>query len=352
MGDLHVCIMAGGRGTRFWPASTESLPKQFLDILGTGKSLLQGTYERFAPLTEPARLWVLTNERYAGIVGEQLPQVDEKNVLLEPAMRNTAPALAYAAFKLHHREPDAVMVATPSDQVILREEVFRQYIKRAARFAAEQDALLTLGIRPTRPATGYGYIERGDTVEDAIYEVRRFVEKPDAETARVFIEAGNFLWNAGMFVWRVSTFLEALKRHAPEIYHTLEEGPYDTDGERDWIEQVYPKLPNISIDYALMEKADNVYTLPLDVGWSDLGSWNALYDFMKTEEGENICRAGRCHLDACEGNIIYGPELKGIALKGLKDYAVVYSQGYLLIYPRRDEQQIKDVQALFREGDL
>ncbi len=352
MDDVHVCIMAGGKGTRFWPASTEALPKQFLDILGTGKSLLQGTYDRFIPLTDPAHMWVLTNERYAGIVREQLPQVDVHNVLLEPAMRNTAPALAYAAFKLYHRDPDAVMLATPSDQVILREEVFRLHVKRAARFAAEQDALLTLGIRPTRPATGYGYIERGDAVEDAIYKVQRFVEKPDAETARAFLETGNFLWNAGMFLWRVSTFLEALEQYAPDIYRPLQEGPYDTDDERDWIRRIYPDLPNISIDYALMEKADNVYTIPLDVGWSDLGSWNALYDFMKTEEGENICMGGRCHLDTCTGNLIYAPELKGLALKGLRDYAVVYSRGYLLIYPRRDEQEIKDVQALFREGDL
>jgi len=344
--------MAGGKGTRFWPASTESLPKQFLDILGTGKSLLQGTYERFRPLTDPSCVWVLTNERYATLVRDQLPEVDAENILLEPAMRNTAPALAYAAFKLYRRDPNAVMVATPSDQVIAREEVFRRHLKRAARFAAEHEVLLTLGIRPTRPATGYGYIERGRAVEEEIYEVQRFVEKPDEKTARAFIDTGDFLWNAGMFLWRVSTFLNALKRYAPQIYQPLKDGPYDTDRERDWILRIYSDLPNISIDYALMEKADRVYTMPLDVGWSDLGSWNALYDFMKSEEGANICRSEKCHLDECAGNIIYAPELKGVALKGLKDYAVVYSRGYLLIYPRRDEQQIKEVQALFREGDL
>lgn len=339
-----VFIMAGGVGSRFWPKSRNNFPKQFIDILGTGKSLLQLTYERFARLEAAENIYVVTNNQYRALVQQQLPAVPVENILCEPSRNNTGPCVAYAVFKLAAKDPEANMVVAPSDHFIVREDIFIEKIRQAVDIAAEHPALLTLGITPTRPDTGYGYINFGEEVGKGVYLVNRFIEKPPLEKAREFVANGSYVWNGGIFIWNVKTALAAFQQYAPEIHDLFAKGAgkYNTGEEQPFIDQHYPLAPNISIDYAVMEKADNVYTIPADFGWSDLGTWGALYEVAEKQDGQNVV-SGNLLLEDTENSIIHLPSGKVAVIRGLKDYIVVDDENVLLIYPKGEEQEIKKV---------
>ncbi len=342
----YALIMAGGIGSRFWPASTEDRPKQFLDILGTGKSLLQWTWERFRLLLPARQIYVLTNERYRPLVRQQLQDLPDEQILGEPSRNNTAPCIAYAAFKLLALDDRANFIVAPSDQLILKEEAFLEKIERGLQFTAEQDALLTLGIKPTRPHTGYGYIHYDRSAgQQQIYPVLSFREKPDESTARSFLQSGDYLWNAGIFLWRAEVILKAFARYAPKIHGLLQAGPeiYLTDSERDFLKKNYPKTPSISVDYAIMEKADNIYTLPADIGWSDLGSWRTLYELQPKDADENVLISGSLLAQNARGCLVQLPAGKKAVLRDLQNYIVVDTEDVLLIYPMDREQDIKSI---------
>lgn len=345
--------MAGGVGSRFWPKSRNSFPKQFIDILGIGKSLLQLTYNRFLKLCPPENIYVVTNHQYKDLVTEQLPDIPDENILCEPSRNNTAPCIAYAAFKLAAKKPEAAMVVAPSDHFILYEDVFIDKVKAGLKAAAEQPMLLTLGITPTRPDTGYGYINFDKKGKEGVHRVTRFTEKPPLETAKAFLASGEYVWNGGIFIWQVKTLQEAFKRHAPGIYTLFEKGEaiYNTAGEQAFIDENYPQSPNISIDYAIMEKADNVYTIPADFGWSDLGTWGSLYEVAEKATGRNVVSAEQLRLEETENCIIHLPSDKLAVIRGLKDYIVVDDKNVLLIYPKHQEQEIKLVTEELKSGN-
>jgi mannose-1-phosphate guanylyltransferase len=344
----YVAIMAGGVGSRFWPASREAKPKQFLDILGIGRTLLQMTYDRFLPLIPKENIFIVTNEMYADLVKEQLPDITNNQILAEPSRNNTAPCLAYTAFKIKGLNPNAVFVVASSDHYILNEGAFLENISMALDFAGSNDALVTLAIKPASPNTGYGYVQfnRNDANDDGIFKVKSFTEKPNLETARQFLAAGNYLWNAGIFIWSVKSLLKAYKNHATEIYDILKQGDaaYNTEGEQNFVNEFYPRTPNISVDFAIMEKADNVYTIPGTFTWSDLGAWNALYGEAEKDEngnallGEQILASelNNCLVRVADPN-------KLVVIRGLDDFIVVDDGNALLIYPKSKEQEIKQV---------
>lgn len=339
----YIAIMAGGIGSRFWPASTVDRPKQFLDILGVGKSLIRMTFERCLHLVPADRILIVTNERYRGLVHEHLPEVPDGNILGEPSMNNTAPCIAWTALHLEARNPDAVFAVLPSDHVILKEDAYVAKLEEAFNYATSQSAIVTLGIAPTRPDTGYGYIETKTGA--GILPVHAFKEKPDRETAQHYLDAGNYLWNAGMFIWSVRTILDAFAAHAPGIVATLcqEKDLIGTDREMDYINRVYPETERISVDYAILERADNVYTIPSDIGWSDLGTWNSLHAFLDKDDNLTVTLGDNTYLSDTEDCIIRTDSSKTVVVKGLKDYIVVDEPDALLIYPKRDEQEIKAV---------
>ena len=277
----YIAIMAGGVGSRFWPASREARPKQFLDITGDGRSLLRITFERFLRVTTADKIFIVTNGKYQQQVMEHIPELEDNQILCEPSRNNTAPCVAYTAFKLHQLDPEANIVIAPSDALIVNESLFADNINKALTYTAEHDALLTLGIAPDRPHTGYGYIQfLGEGSDNGVYPVKRFTEKPDMETAKSFITSGDYLWNAGIFIWRAKTILDAYEQFAPEIYALLSQGIscYNTPEEQAFINEFYPQTPKISVDYAIMENARNIHTIPAQFGWSDLGAWGALYN--------------------------------------------------------------------------
>ena len=343
----YVAIMAGGVGSRFWPASREAKPKQFLDILGTGKSLLQITYERFLPLIPKENIFIVTNAAYIGLVKEQLPDVTDNQILAEPSRNNTAPCLAYTAFKLQSLNPEATFVVASSDHLILKEDIFLQNIKQALDFAGSKEALVTLGITPTSPNTGYGYVQYNphDANKDGIYKVMSFKEKPNLETAQAFLKAGNYVWNAGIFIWSVKSLLKSFKHNAEDIFDILKSGEsaYNTEGEQNFINEYYPTTRSISIDYAILEKAENVYTIPGDFGWSDLGTWGALYDESKKDAEANVIQGDNILVYDSTNCLVRAPNAKLVILRGLDDYIVVDENDALLIYPKAKEQEIKQV---------
>lgn len=345
--------MAGGVGSRFWPKSRNSFPKQFIDILGIGKSLLQLTYNRFLKLCPPENIYVVTNQQYKDLVTEQLPDIPAGNILCEPSRNNTAPCIAYAAFKLAAKDPEAAMVVAPSDHFILYEDVFIDKVKAGLKAATEHPMLLTLGITPTRPDTGYGYINFDKKGHEGVHSVTRFTEKPPLEKAKAFLASGEYVWNGGIFIWQVQTVLTAFKRHAPDIYALFEKGEkiYNTAGEQAFIDENYPQSPNISIDYAIMEKAGNVYTIPADFGWSDLGTWGSLYEVAEKETSRNVVSAAQLRLEETENCIIHLPSDKLAVIRGLKDYIVVDDKDVLLIYPKNQEQEIKLVTEELKSGN-
>ena len=350
MNKVRYCvIMAGGVGARFWPLSRTDRPKQFLDIMGMGKTLLQQTFDRFLNVFDKENILVVTNEIYGDLVKEQLPELGEENILLEPVRRNTAPCIAYAAYKIKQRNPEASMIVAPSDHLIVKEDKFLQVVQQGLDFIEGQEALLTLGITPSRPETGYGYIQMDKDSKPKsklknLYKVKTFTEKPDIDMARIFIESGEFYWNAGIFFWSLPTILNAFDLHLPDVNAVFSEGQsyYDTESEKKFIEDAYAKCKNISIDYGIMEKVDNVYVITSEFGWSDLGTWGSLHDQLKKDVNGNSVVGDlviKYDLKDCLVNV---PGGKLVVLQGLKDYIVVESEGILLVCRMEDEQKIKN----------
>ncbi len=349
----YVIIMAGGVGSRFWPASRESRPKQFLDMLGVGRSLLQMTYDRFLRVTRKENIFILTNERYRDLVKEQLPELSDGQIMAEPSRNNTGPAVAYAAYRIQAIDPQASLVVAPSDHFIAQEADFAAVMQEGLHFVAAGDRILTLGMTPHRPDTGYGYIELGADATDSttIRRAAAFREKPDLATAQAYLEAGSFVWNSGIFLFSVPTILKAFGRYAPQVAAILAEGEglYNTADEARFLQERYPTTPNISIDYAIMEKADNVYCRPSDFGWSDLGTWASLHHFTETEGDDNVAIGCRVHGIDSSGNLVRCHQDKLIILKDVKDYMIVEEEDILLIYPLKDEQEIKKVSEIAKD---
>ncbi|MCH5334756.1 MAG: mannose-1-phosphate guanylyltransferase [Alistipes sp.] len=333
--------MAGGVGTRFWPKSRQSRPKQFLDILGTGKSFIRHTFERFSRIIAAENFIVVTNRRYRELVLEHLPELTPEQILCEPVGRNTAPCIAYAAGTLLRRDPDAAMIVTPSDHIILDEEEFCGIIGECLDFVAGNNALMTVGIKPSRPETGYGYIQVSD--QSRISKVKSFTEKPGLELAQTFVQCGEFFWNSGIFIWKVRDIADAFAKYLPEI-HSLFSGiasAFGTEREQDAVERVFSECHPISIDYGVMEKADNVYVRCGDFGWSDVGTWGSVYTLSRKDRYANARPASGCYLYDSRNCIVSLPDDKIAVIKGLKDYIVVDTDDVLMICPRSDEQNIR-----------
>lgn len=340
--DFYAVIMAGGVGSRFWPVSTSDFPKQFHDMLGTGKSLLQQTFDRLNHIVPAQNILILTNERYHSITLEQLPQISSEQVILEPAMRNTAPCILLAALKIQKQNPDALMLVAPSDHWIEDEEAFAKDVENCFEVAQKEDVLMTLGIQPTFPNTGYGYIE-ASSKEEEISKVLQFREKPDYHTAKEFVVSGNFLWNAGIFLWSVKSITNAFERYAPEMSVLFSEGisMYNTKEEQAFIHQKYPLAQNISIDFGIMEKASNVKVKKATFDWNDLGTWGALHDKMTSNSEDNAVVNAQAVLEEATGNMIFTDTKKIVIIDGIKDYIVVDNAEVLLVYPKSKEQDIK-----------
>ncbi|HEV8504321.1 MAG TPA: mannose-1-phosphate guanylyltransferase [Chitinophagaceae bacterium] len=344
----YVAIMAGGIGSRFWPMSRTNYPKQFLDILGTGKTLIQQTFERYSRVVPEENIYVVTSNEYVPLVKKQLPQMAEENILSEPFRKNTAPCLAYISFKLIKRDPKACLVAAPSDHLILETDEFVKTTSSALNFVDHLNSLVTLGVTPTYPNTGYGYIQH-DTIEAApgIFKVKTFTEKPNLELARTFIASGDFLWNAGIFFWKVKNILTAFEKYLPEMYEVFaaEKDKFNTKEEGTVINEIYPQCSNISIDFGIMEKADNVYVIPASFGWSDLGTWNSAWENMaKDPRGNAIAGKKVISIDASKC-MVHVPDTKLIVLQGLENFIVVDTKDVLLICKKEKEQEIKDYLA-------
>ena len=343
--NYYAILMAGGVGSRFWPVSTQDYPKQFHDMLGTGDTLIQKTFKRLANLIPKENIFILTNERYNDLVFEQLPDVTKRQVVLEPAMRNTAPCILYASLKIQKENPDAVMIVAPSDHWIEDENAFTENVQQAFDFCSKNEALMTLGIQPAFPNTGYGYIEYEKSTSESIKSVIQFREKPDYETAKTFIAQGNFLWNAGIFMWSVSSVVKAFQNNQPQLFELFKKGIdiYNTDFEDDFIRDNYGKSENISVDYAIMEKSNNVYVIPATFDWNDLGTWGSLYDKLDKDESDNAVVNAKVLAEDASGNMIRSKKGKVVVVDGLKDYIVVDKDEVLLIFPKTKEQDIKQV---------
>lgn len=335
--------MAGGIGSRFWPISTTERPKQFLDFFGTGKSLLQITYERFSGIIPKENIFVLTNESYASIVHEQLPHLKKSRILLEPQRRNTAPCIAWASYHIKAINPQANIIVTPCDHLITNEPEFKSAILEGLEFVKNEPMMLTLGIEPNRPETGYGYIQIDDPEHTGINKVKTFTEKPNIDLAKIFVDSGEFLWNSGIFLWNVNTIIDALNEYLPEISTRFDLGMlyFNTPMEQDFIDKYFPACPNISIDFGLMEKASNVCVLAANFGWADLGTWGSLYDISPKDEHQNV--ALKCKLLSYESgdNIISLSPNQLAVIQGLEDYIVVQENNVLMICKKSEEQRIR-----------
>ena len=346
--NTYVAIMAGGIGSRFWPLSRVNHPKQFLDILGTGKTLIQQTFDRFARLVPVENIYVITANEYLEITHEQLPQLPKQNILGEPFRKNTAPCIAYISFKLRRINPKAALVVAPADHLILQEERFLEVCHEALGFVNHFNALVTIGIHPTYPNTGYGYIQH-EAIEAApsVYKVKTFTEKPNKELAKTFIASGDFLWNSGIFVWQIKHGLAAFQKHLPEMYDLFaaEEAKLNTDEENAALEQIYPLCTNISIDFGVMEKADNVYVIPASFGWSDLGTWNSAWENMEKDYFENAVAGNHVIVFDAKKCVVHVPDKKLVVLQGLEDYIVADTKDVLLICQKDKEQEIKNYVA-------
>ncbi len=348
MKNQYCIIMAGGVGTRFWPMSTTGHPKQFLDILGTGRTLIQQTFDRFKELCPAQNIYVVTSESYLNLVSEQLPELPQENILTEPSRRNTAPCVAYASYKIHQLNPKAITVVAPSDHLITKEDTFTKAIKSCITKSKSENCLVTLGIKPSRPDTGYGYIQFVDSpIEEKdkrMYKVKTFTEKPDLDTAKFFIETGEFLWNSGIFIWSTKSIIDAFQKHDPELASLFKEGNefYNTPKEKEFITKAYNVCKNDSIDYSVMEKAKNVYVRSSIIGWSDLGTWGSLYGHIKHDKGSNALVGKNIIQYGCKNCIVHVPKDKLVVLQGLDDYIVVESDGVLMVCKKQDEQQIRN----------
>lgn len=337
--NTHVVIMAGGVGSRFWPLSVPEYPKQFVDVLGCGMTLIQLTVNRFAGICPSKNIWVVTNVSYVDIVREQLPLIPHDHILAEPVSRNTAPCIAWACWRIRELDPQANVVITPSDAVVMNPDEFRRVIGNALEFIALQDAVVTVGIRPSRPEIGYGYVQKGETLDGEICSVVAFKEKPDIATAQAYLKDGHYLWNAGIFVWSIATITNLLRCYKPGIAATM-----DRMLESGDVEDVFPECENISIDFAVMEPAaadGRVYTHPADFGWSDLGNWASLYDKLAKDDFGNAT-VGNVRLFECSDCIVHVEDARKVSLQGLSGYIVANKNGQLLVCRRSEEQRIRE----------
>ena len=346
----YAVIMAGGVGSRFWPMSKSTFPKQFLDILGTGQTLIQQTFKRLSRVCPVENILIVTNKNYKHLCLEQLTDVVEKNILCEPVMRNTAPCVAFAAFKIQSKNPEANMIIAASDHIIIKEDEFVRVMNDCLEVSAKNDVLLTLGITPSRPDTGYGYIQFSDqdlVGHQKVRKVKTFTEKPNQELALQFIDSGDFLWNSGMFIWSAKSITLAYRKHLRDMYDVFEEGKmyYNTEEETEYIDRVFPGCKNISIDYGIMEKSDNVYVYPADLGWSDLGTWGSLENHIEADEFNNTLISKQVLLYDSENNIVRLPKEKVAVIQGMDGYIIVDTKEALLICKKEEEQKIKQFVA-------
>lgn len=346
--NTYVAIMAGGIGSRFWPLSRVNYPKQFLDILGTGRTLIQQTFDRFAKLVPVENIYVITSNEYLEITHEQLPELPKQNVLGEPYRKNTAPCIAYISFKLHQLNPEGSLIIAPADHLILNQDRFLEICRDALEFVNHFNALITIGITPTYPNTGYGYIQHeGVEAVPSVYKVKTFTEKPNKELAKTFLASGDFLWNSGIFVWQIKRGIEGFRKHLPEVYEAFysEKEHLNTEKEKQALETIYPLCTNISIDFGVMEKADNVYVIPASFGWSDLGTWNSAWENMEKDYLENAVAGDHVIVFDTNKCVIHVPDDKLVVLQGLDDYIVVDTKDVLLICQKEKEQEIKEYVA-------
>ena len=346
----YAVIMAGGIGSRFWPMSKSSFPKQFLDILGTGETLIQQTFSRLERICPPENILIVTNTNYKNLCLEQLPNVVESNILCEPAMRNTAPCVAYAAFKIQSMNEDANMIIAASDHIILKEDEFVRVANDCLDIVAKNDVLLTLGITPSRPDTGYGYIQFSEdnlSGSKKARKVKTFTEKPNQELALNFLDSGDFLWNSGMFIWSAKSITLAYRKHLRDMHDIFDEGKqfYNTINEKEFIDRVFPACKNISIDYGIMEKSENVYVYPADFGWSDLGTWGSLYSHLELDEYKNSIQGNNVMMYDSSDNLVKVSDDKLVVIQGLQGYIVVENEGTILVCKKEDEQKIKQFVA-------
>ena len=343
----HLVIMAGGVGSRFWPMSTPEKPKQFIDVLGCGRTLIQLTVDRFEGICKPENIWVVTSEKYAPIVREQLPEIPEENILKEPCRRNTAPCIAYVSWKIKARNPKANVVVTPSDHVVMNVKEFKRVVESAMNFTENSDAILTLGMKPIRPETGYGYIEADLTVASStnreVYRVDSFKEKPDLQTAERYIKRNNFFWNSGIFLWNVHTIVNAFRIYQPAIASIFENisPAFFSAREQQLINEEFPNCEDISVDYAILEKTEEIFVFPADFGWSDLGTWGSLHDQMPRDLEKNVCIGKHIHLYDTSNCIVHATQEKKVVVQGLDGYIVAEQEGMLLICKLSEEQRIK-----------
>jgi mannose-1-phosphate guanylyltransferase len=347
----YALIMAGGVGSRFWPVSRTEFPKQFIDFFGVGKTLIQSTYERFLAICPPENIFIVTNEIYVDIIKQQIPALNENQILAEPMMRNTAPCIAYGSMKIAEINPNAVIVVAPSDHTIANPEGFVVAIEQSMTAAAESNSLLTLGIKPNRPDTGYGYIQFTTELlksDDQIHKVKTFTEKPNLELAQSFLQSGDFLWNAGIFIWSAKAIMNAFEMYLPDMFEIFQQGKsfYNTVDEKKFIAEAYLQCTNISIDFAIMEKANNVYVLPAEFGWSDLGTWASIYEMAEKDYvGNAVIPTEQVIMFDSSNCMVNVPKEKLVILQNLHNYIVVESNNTLLICPRDEEQNVKNIVA-------
>ncbi|GIZ14514.1 mannose-1-phosphate guanylyltransferase [Capnocytophaga catalasegens] len=349
--NYYAVIMAGGVGSRFWPVSTGAFPKQFHDMLGAGQTLLQKTYSRLAQFIPEDNILILTNKAYHNLVKEQIPQISEENIVLEPSMRNTAPCILYASMKIAKRNKDAVVIVAPSDHWIEQEVVFQRDIEHCFSICKKQDVLMTLGITPAFPNTGYGYIQYDTTSQNSAKRVVQFTEKPNYFKAKQFIEAGNYLWNAGIFVWNIQSIIKAFKEYQPQMYLLFEQGEnsYNAPQESIFISENYSKAENISIDYAIMESSTNIVVFPANFDWNDLGTWGSLYEKLSKDDMKNAVVNAQVLFKNSSNNIVRTDSKKMVIVDGLEDYIVVDKPSVLMIFPKSKEQEIKELLSEVKE---
>jgi len=345
--NTHVVIMAGGIGSRLWPLSTPDVPKQFIDVLGVGRTLLQLTVDRFTPVCAPENFWVVTGERYVDLVRQQLPAIPPEQILAEPEGRNTAPCIAYASWKIQRKDPRANIVVTPADALVLRTEAFAETISKALSFTEERDAIVTVGIAPSRPETGYGYIHAAEALRGSLVKVSEFKEKPDLDTAIGYLEDGRYFWNAGIFVWNVETIVSELRAYAPQIAAVMDElaPALFTERETSELRRLFPTCEKISIDYAVMEKSPRIYVIAEDLAWSDLGSWGAVMDHIEADEDGNVTVGPDVRLHNCSNCFVHASGEKTVVVEGLDGYIVSESKDRLLVCRLSQEQHIKEYSA-------
>ena len=348
--NKHVVIMAGGVGSRFWPMSVAEKPKQFIDVLGCGRSLIQLTYDRFKDVCPSENVWVVTSEMYKDIVKEQLPDVPVSHILLEPCRRNTAPCIAYVSWRIKSEDADANIVVTPSDHVVMNVAEFQRVINTALDFTSSSDAIVTLGMKPNRPETGYGYIQADLSVPSLsnkeIFSVDSFREKPDLETAKKYVQKDNYFWNAGIFVWSAHTIVNAFRVYQPALASIFEKliPYYNTSEEQAKINEVFPTCENISVDYAIMEKAEEIFVMPADFGWSDLGTWGSLHGQVEKDADSNVAIGNNIKLFECKNCIVHTTDERKVVVQGLDGYIVAEKDGQLLVCKLSEEQRIKNFQ--------